>query len=152
GQGPVLEFPHLESRETEQSRQREVRYMYFATYHWRPLVNGYSGYMPPPAFEVEERVKRLPEGESVSYLRAIGVRHFVLHPDSRLEAGAGEIARLGRGAARSFPNGTFVVPLPPIATGGEVSLRTAVPTSLVARGRALLGVRFLNRGATYWVD
>ena len=40
GDSAVLELPMGDTR-------NDVKYVYYSTYHWKPLVNGYSGYSPP---------------------------------------------------------------------------------------------------------
>ena len=36
-------------------------FMYWSTYHWNPLVNGYSGYQPPSYRETAERMRTFPD-------------------------------------------------------------------------------------------
>ncbi len=59
----------------------EVHYMYFSIAHWRPIVNGYSGYEPPIYLEVKRRVKNeLYDAGTLDYLRGLGVTHVAVHP------------------------------------------------------------------------
>jgi hypothetical protein len=53
--------------------------MYFSTYHWRALVNGYSGYAPPSYDAMRARTRDLPDPESFQYLRALGVHYIIVH-------------------------------------------------------------------------
>ncbi len=58
----------------------EAAVIYHDTLVWRPLVNGYSGYLPPPY--VALRVAGcfpLPEGRALDLLRGWGVSHVLLH-------------------------------------------------------------------------
>ncbi len=59
----------------------EAHYMYFSIAHWRPIVNGFSGYEPPPYLEVKRRVQdELYEASTLDYLRELGVTHVGVHP------------------------------------------------------------------------
>lgn len=57
----------------------EPRYVYFSVYHWRRLVNGYSGYTPTSYAEISWQIRNLPDRYSIDYLGALGVRHIVVH-------------------------------------------------------------------------
>jgi hypothetical protein len=50
-------------------------YMYFSLWHWTPLVNGYSGYMPHSYEEFFKGVRGFPDERSVDTMRARGVTH-----------------------------------------------------------------------------
>jgi hypothetical protein len=54
-------------------------FMYWSTYHWNPLINGYSGYHPPSYTETTERMRTFPDDESVARLKALGTRYVVVH-------------------------------------------------------------------------
>ena len=41
--GPVVEFPFFYNRS---DFPRHAEYMLYSTYHWQPLVNGYSDHIP----------------------------------------------------------------------------------------------------------
>jgi hypothetical protein len=58
-----------------------LRYLYFSTYHWHPLVNGYSGYTPPSYERIVHRLRGFPRGGTIDYLASIGVRWVVVHPE-----------------------------------------------------------------------
>jgi hypothetical protein len=59
----------------------DAHYMYFSIAHWRPIVNGYSGYEPPVYVEVKRRVKdELYEAGTLDYLQKLGVTHVSVHP------------------------------------------------------------------------
>lgn len=61
---------------------RENQYIYYSTLHWKPLANGYSGYMPAPHERLTERIRFLPEQDGLDLLRELGISHLVIHPDS----------------------------------------------------------------------
>jgi len=67
-----------------------ARYVYFSIYHWHPLVNGYSGYTPPSYEEIVRKLHGFPSEESVTLLKAIGVRRVIVHTDL---LGPGEVLR-----------------------------------------------------------
>src|SRR6202000_3236866 len=54
-------------------------YMYWSTYHWNSIVNGYSGYHPPSYVHTIELMRTFPDTASVGYLKSIGVRFVVVH-------------------------------------------------------------------------
>jgi hypothetical protein len=75
--GPVVEllfnykppfFPH-------------TRFMFGSTYHWQPLVNGYSDLIPPDFQQVAELMTRFPDPASFEMLRARQVKYVVVHLD-----------------------------------------------------------------------
>jgi hypothetical protein len=58
----------------------DISYMYFATLHWKPLVNGYSGYIPEHYAELMRSCcYPLPDPEQLGQLRRWGVTHVLLH-------------------------------------------------------------------------
>jgi hypothetical protein len=54
-------------------------FMYYATFHWQPLVNGYSGNYPPSYVSLLDEVANFPDARSVRYLQRMGVRFVILH-------------------------------------------------------------------------
>jgi hypothetical protein len=54
-------------------------YMVNATRHWKPLVNGYSGFAPPSYDVVARTLNRFPDPASFAWLRSKGVTTVVLH-------------------------------------------------------------------------
>ena len=76
-QGVVFEYPisHLEGRLGPQ----DATYMYYSTAHWKPLLNGYSGFAPPSYFELRDRMAAFPEPGAVEYLRQRGARYVLVH-------------------------------------------------------------------------
>jgi hypothetical protein len=57
----------------------EVYYQYESTFHWRPLLNGYSGMYPPNYVEWIVDMGRFPDDEAIASLRAHGATYVVLH-------------------------------------------------------------------------
>jgi hypothetical protein len=56
-----------------------VFYMFWSTRHWRPLVNGYSGYSPRDFEETVKCMDSFPDAASIARLRALNVSHVLLH-------------------------------------------------------------------------
>jgi len=59
----------------------EIRYVYYAAAHWKPITNGYSGSFPPAYQERVARLQRVgkdPEGAWQS-LKSSGTTHAVVH-------------------------------------------------------------------------
>lgn len=57
----------------------DPRYLYMSTFHWMPLLNGYSGYYPPTYMTRLERVSGFPDAGSVDALRVDGVKYLIVH-------------------------------------------------------------------------
>ena len=74
----------------------DAEYMVMSATHWRPLVNGYSGFTPTRAF-FAYAMATFPSVETTRLLRDIGVRWVVVHPDA---IGLPAQARLCRAGAR----------------------------------------------------
>jgi hypothetical protein len=58
---------------------RNARYMVNSTRHWKPLVNGYSGFVPPDYGVTARTLNRFPDPVSFAWLRSKGVTTVVLH-------------------------------------------------------------------------
>lgn len=69
-----------------------AEYVLNSTAHWRPLMNGYSGYTPQSYRDYAEVFWYFPEPEAFAAIRAAGATHLVLHPE-RFGADAGETLR-----------------------------------------------------------
>ena len=74
--GPVLEMPLPPDN---QPQLRNPEFQFQSTFHWQPIVNGYSGNFPESYFRTTAALRAFPSEEGVTRLRAIGVRHVVLH-------------------------------------------------------------------------
>jgi hypothetical protein len=58
----------------------EARFLYYWTLHWKPLVNGYSGFVPEDYTALKRRCCELtPDAEVMARLRANGVTHVLFH-------------------------------------------------------------------------
>ena len=54
-------------------------YMYFSIWHWRPMVNGYSGFNPREYATMLEATRGFPSAAALDYLRGAGVTHVTVH-------------------------------------------------------------------------
>ena len=54
-------------------------YMYWSTTHWDPLVNGFSGNMPPDYVETITLMQTFPDDEAIARLRLLDVRYVLVH-------------------------------------------------------------------------
>lgn len=96
--GPVIEFPAdntLTGEPLGLILRREAQAMYWSTLGWWPLVNGYSGFFPPPYLAFRDTFTgevALPDGtvvhrvsylgaETVGVLQDLDVRYVVVHRD-----------------------------------------------------------------------
>jgi hypothetical protein len=68
-----------------------ARYMLVSTAFWKPLVNGYSGYMPTSYIRHTQNLGGFPDARSLRYLKELGVTRVLV--DSRNMGGA-SLARL----------------------------------------------------------
>jgi hypothetical protein len=58
-----------------------ARYMINSTKHWRPMLNGYSGFAPASFHEHTQALARFPEPAALAALRTFGVTHVFVHID-----------------------------------------------------------------------
>jgi hypothetical protein len=73
--GPIVELPLGENF------YQALKYMYFSTYHWLPIVNGASRFLPPTHAQLNSEMSSLPSSEVVELLSHIGVKGLVVHTD-----------------------------------------------------------------------
>jgi hypothetical protein len=57
----------------------DVTYMYRSTAHWRPMLNGYSGFYPQSYIKLLIRVRSFPDSRSIAYLQQVGATVLVVH-------------------------------------------------------------------------
>jgi len=57
----------------------DPKYAYFSIFHWKPLVNGYSGFYPASYIRRLIDLRGFPEPFSLRVLRREGVRYLVIH-------------------------------------------------------------------------
>ena len=74
----LIEFP-LPTSPFEEELEATSRYIYFSTFHWHRLVNGYSGYAPRTHSELTEILNGAKFQTAFSALKAFGVQYIVAH-------------------------------------------------------------------------
>jgi hypothetical protein len=57
-----------------------AEYVLNSTAHWRPLLNGYSGYTPETYGRYADAIWYFPEDRAIDALRKAGVTHVMVHP------------------------------------------------------------------------
>ena len=93
----------------------DARYAYFSTFHWHPLLNGYSGFFPASYVERADALRDFPDDASILRLKRDGAHYLLLHigafaPEDRdviLETltqrhRMAELARFGEGQHESI--------------------------------------------------
>jgi len=74
GDGPtsvIFEFPT--------GAMQDPFYLYYSTFHWQYLVNGYSGFFPPSYQKVVYAMRGFPDETSMTVIGSHGVRYLVIH-------------------------------------------------------------------------
>jgi hypothetical protein len=67
----VFEFPT--------GAMEDPTYLYYSTFHWQSLVNGYSGFFPPSYRRLVNAVRNFPDEPSMDAIKAHGTRYLVIH-------------------------------------------------------------------------
>ena len=75
--GPVIEMPFL-AREAD--LHGHAKYMLHSTFHWMPLINGYSDYIPAGFVERARILRGFPSREAFNLLADDPPRYAVFHP------------------------------------------------------------------------
>lgn len=74
--GPVIELPYWYERP---AYPRHAEYMLLSTYHWQPLINGYSDHIPQHFRDTAVPLSSFPSRESFAILERLGARYAVFH-------------------------------------------------------------------------
>ena len=71
----------------------ELRYVYYSTFHWHPILNGYSGFFPDGYFRRASRLLQPLRDPDASWtaLAGAGTTHVVLHEWAYRDNGAGAV-------------------------------------------------------------
>ena len=96
----------------------EIRYVYYASTHWKPITNGYSGNFPPRYKERVARLQRVKTDPAAAWqsLRDSGTTHVVIHRNAyanRADADTVEAWLKERGASEveRFADGDILLKL-----------------------------------------
>jgi hypothetical protein len=76
--GPVAEFPFYGERV---AFHLHAQYMLFSTYHWQPMLNGYSDHIPADFRQDAVVLDSFPSQDSFNVLRRRRVRYVAVHWD-----------------------------------------------------------------------
>ena len=91
----------------------DLRAMFYSIVHWRPLLNGYSGFYPPHYGRLALAVSDVPRftDAALQALRAQGATHVLVHEGAYIDArGANtSTALLQAGASELYREGTDVL-------------------------------------------
>ena len=63
-----------------QAAFENAEYVLNSTAHWRPLMNGYSGYTPASYTEYANTFWYFPRAHAIEAMRRAGVTHVMVHP------------------------------------------------------------------------
>ena len=75
---PILELP-IGSQSRYVAKRLGARAMFMSTFHWQPIVNGYSGYIPPAYLLLERYASQLPTDDALQTLvDCTGVRWLLV--------------------------------------------------------------------------
>lgn len=74
--GPIVEFPVPEPNALPGA---DPYFQAWSTWHWRPLLNGYSGFYAPHYLQALPVLARFPDARSMALLRSRGVRYVIVH-------------------------------------------------------------------------
>ncbi|HSK10061.1 MAG TPA: hypothetical protein VK911_10825 [Vicinamibacterales bacterium] len=74
--GGLAEFPFFSHRV---QRHRHAYYMFNSTWHWQPLLNGYSDYIPPDFTAMLPEINSFPSPEAYALLRRYDARYVTVH-------------------------------------------------------------------------
>lgn len=74
--GAVIELPMPDEHALP---GHDAEFMYASTFHWRRLVNGYSGNVPSSYVEVLREMRTFPSDSGMGLIRRMGVRYVVVH-------------------------------------------------------------------------
>jgi hypothetical protein len=69
----LAEFPILEDE------TGNIPFMYFSLWHWSPMVNGYSGFIPKSYTDLRADIARFPDADAIAVLRRRGVTHVTVN-------------------------------------------------------------------------
>ncbi len=96
----VVELPVADPANATQSARLHSHYMLHSMAHWQPMVNGYSGIVPPRHERLFRILTAFPDTASLRDLETLGVGYAVVHREFYTEA---EWARFLERAA-AFPD------------------------------------------------
>jgi len=118
----AAELPVAAPTDAIASARYHSHYMLHSMLHWQPMVNGYSGFVPPRHEMLFDQLTRFPDEGSVRALERLGVNYVVLH---RGDYGEERFAKAVADAQALFP--TRLVLEHEASDGRVYSVRFAQP-------------------------
>jgi len=118
----AAELPVAPPTDAVASARFQSHYMLHSMLHWQPIVNGYSGFVPPRHEVLFDQLTRFPDEGSVRALEGLGVNYVVLH---RADYGEERYAKALADAQALFPTRLVVAHDAP--DGRVYSVRFAKP-------------------------
>ena len=82
----------------------ETSYQFMSTFHWRPLINGYSGFPPPSYIATLDVLQRLPGDEALQHVVDRGVRYVLVHESAYEEPSLEALLKALDGAPAFVPS------------------------------------------------
>lgn len=77
---PRMVVAHVPFAEVDRlDRIYDGLYMFNSTYHWQPIVNGYSGFFPQSFLQLSEAIGNFPDDRAIAALEEWGVDAIVVH-------------------------------------------------------------------------
>ncbi len=117
----LVELP-MPGRDGDESDEAPA--VYFSSYHWRRIVNGYSGNAPPGYRLIREAMENFPSVATLDLLRDLGVEYVLIH-------GRGYRAPKGEEMLRGLDAfGTLVEPV--AEKDGDHLIRLKLPPAAAA--------------------
>jgi len=74
-----LSHPILAELPIPEDETANTPYMYFSLWHWSPMVNGYSGFVPESYKELRAEMTRFPDDRGIDALHRRGVTHVTVN-------------------------------------------------------------------------
>lgn len=90
GTEPIVELPVYPDR----IKRLRAAYLYFSTFHWRPLPLGRTSFYPPNHDFLAWNLRDFPDHDSIELLKRLGIRTLVIHPRLWSEPRRGEHLRV----------------------------------------------------------
>ena len=144
--GAILELPF--------GHAEDYQYTYFSTYHWLPILNGRSGFIPPTYVQLTSELNALPSQPVIHSLSAVGVKWIVVHtdrlnPHEVLSWGTKRFVDAGLEVVAEFGS-DVVYKVPPVHSTAELQLKLAVPDRLPAAKQLRLGLLAAGKDGEFW--
>jgi len=134
----------------------EARRMYYSTYHWKNLVNGYAAFYPDSYLQIAQELQDFPSVRSLELLQGLGVDHIILHQaefaEEQWQSIKESIPRLSPYLTEVHRSGDdYAYRLSPPIDYPTLLTSYGVPCQVSKGSPVLLYVRLYNRGRSSYV-